>query len=72
MKPKAPARAKGIRINRVPDKWEVQDAARTIATAEEHKKNPALMKAVREHVGALHAAVSEPTMAKSPNVKRKP
>lgn len=39
------------------DDWTVRDAARTIAQAEEHKKNPKLMKAVKEHVKSLASAV---------------
>ncbi len=50
----------GIAVSVRPlDRFEVEDAARTIARAEEHKRNPKLMKAVRDHVVRLHAAVGK-------------
>jgi hypothetical protein len=39
------------------DEWTVRDAARVIAEAEQHKKNPKLMKAVKAHVQNLANAV---------------
>ena len=39
------------------DEWAIRDAARTIAEAEQHKKNPKLMKAVKAHVQTLANAV---------------
>lgn len=41
------------------EQYEIEEAARTIARAEEHKKNKPLMKAVRQHVTKIHQAVSE-------------
>lgn len=53
---KKPAMGVAIRI-RPMDRWEVEDAARTIARAEEHKRDPKLMAKVREHVTSLHKAI---------------
>lgn len=50
--------AKASRVQVRPlDRYEVEDAARTIARAEEHKRNKPLMKAVRSHVKRLTMAV---------------
>lgn len=38
--------------------YEVEDAARTIARAEEHKRNPKMMKAIQAHVKRLGMAVN--------------
>lgn len=46
-----PARPRGF------DRYEVEDAARTIARAEEHKRNPKLMREVKKHVTRLSSAV---------------
>lgn len=52
------SRPAGIAIRIRPmDRWEVEDAARTIARAEEHKRDPKLMAKVREHISSLHKAV---------------
>lgn len=42
------------------EKYEIEEAARTIARAEEHKRNPQMMKAVRKHIATLHRAVERP------------
>jgi hypothetical protein len=60
----------GIAVSVRPmDRFEVEDAARTIARAEEHKRNPKLMKAVRAHVQGLHKAVG--LGARSPKMPRR-
>ena len=52
------ARRAGVKISVAPmDRYEVEEAARTIARAEEHKRNKPLMTKVRQHVAGLHKAV---------------
>lgn len=52
----APRVGLAIRI-RPMDQFDVQDAARTIARAEEHKRDPELMAKVRDHIQSLSKAV---------------
>jgi len=58
---KAPSTASVPKI----DDYQVEDAARTIARAETHKADPALMKRVKQHVAKLSAAVGAGKPAKA-------
>ncbi len=53
------------------DDYQVEDAARTIARAETHKADPALMKRVKQHVAKLSAAVGGGKPAKAASGVRK-
>lgn len=61
----------GIKVTVRPlDKYEVQQAANTVAQAREHLANPKMVAAMKKHVGALNAAVTGPLKPKSMKVKR--
>lgn len=56
------AKIRGIKVTVRPlDKYEVEDAARTVARAREHLSNPKMVAAIKRHAGMLNAAVSSTT-----------
>lgn len=46
------------------DPWEASDAVATVARARKHLSNPKMVKAMREHLKAMNAAVSGPLKPK--------
>lgn len=55
----------GVKVSIRPmDKYEVQDAARTVAAAREHLANPKMVAALKKHAAGLSAALSGPMKPK--------
>ena len=52
------------------DRYQAMDAANTIARAREHLANPKMVKAIRQHVNALGAAVNGGLKPKKPGARR--